>query len=343
MRNKINKSSIVYISCSVLLVFLFVSNIIFGSVSISLKDIIDVLTGNDTDPKIRFIILSSRLPQAITALLAGAALSISGLLLQTLFRNPLASPSILGISSGAGLGVAFVTLFMGSYLSGILSGIAIVSGALIGATVVLVIILLVSTIVRNNVMLLIVGMMVSYLATSAVSLLSFYSSAEGIASYVMWGMGNFSSVTGNDMPLFAILIISGLIVSILLIKPLDTLLLGERYAENLGVNIVSVRIASLCVTGLLAAVVTAYCGPISFIGLAVPHIARMGSGSSSHVKLIPMSILLGGVISLSCNLLTVVSGDGTIIPINVITPLMGAPVILYVILNKNKSSYFRSN
>lgn len=338
-----NKHIVVtYVVSSVLLVLLFGANIIWGSVAIPFSSVVDILMGGNSQiDSYQIIVRMSRLPQATTALLAGAALAVSGLMLQTLFSNPLAAPSILGISSGAGLGVAVVMLFIGGgQVMGFFGNLAIVSGALVGAMAVLGLILLFSSIVKSSVMLLVVGIMVGYIATSAVSLLSFFATTDSVASYVVWGFGDYSSVNSQTLPFFATTILLGLAGSLLLIKPLNALLLGERYSRNLGLNVSMARILVLLITGLLTAVVTAFCGPIAFIGLAVPHIARLVTGTSNHTFLLPITIIMGSAISLLCNLLTVTLGGDTLLPLNVITPLLGAPVIIYVVLNKKKIAYF---
>lgn len=339
----VNKNiTVSYIFSGIALVLLFVANIIWGSIAIPLSSVIDILMGGNSEPEsYQIIVRLSRLPQATTALLAGAALAVSGLMLQTLFSNPLAAPSILGISSGAGLGVAVVMLFIGGgQVMGFFGNLAIVSGALVGAMAVLGLILFFSTIVRSGVILLVVGIMVGYIATSAVSLLSFFATKDSVASYVVWGFGDYSSVNTQTLPFFATSILLGLIGSVLLIKPLNALLLGEQYSRNLGLNVAQSRVFVLVITGLLTAVVTAFCGPIAFLGLAVPHIARLATGTSNHVFLLPITLIMGGAISLLCNLLTVTLGGNTLLPLNVITPLLGAPVIIYVILNKKKIAYF---
>ena len=324
---------------------LFIGNLFWGSVSIPASAVWDICLGNEVEKSSwSYIVLQSRFPQAVTAFFAGAALAVSGLMLQTAFNNPLAGPSILGINSGASLGVALVMLFLGGSLGSLgsfaLSGtMAVLAGAFIGAVLILGIIILFSTIVRSNVMLLIVGIMVGYITSSAISLLNFFATAENVF-YTLWGMGDFSGISVERLPFFCIAVTVGLVLSLLLIKPLNALLLGERYAENLGVNVRRVRIVLLLTTGLLTAVVTAFCGPISFIGLAVPHIARLVLGSSNHKILLPVTILIGAVIALICNLLCVLPGEAGIIPLNAITPVLGAPVIIYVIVNQKKIQYF---
>lgn len=323
----------------VLVLILFVLNMMVGAVNIPVRNVLNILMGGMGDRDAwRYIILQSRLPQALTAILSGGALAMSGLMLQTAFRNPLADPSIFGISSGAGLGVALVMLLMGGTLS---TGVFTITGfaavfiaAFIGAMVVILIILFFSSIVRNHVMLLIIGIMIGYLSASAISLLNFFATEEGVKSYLVWGLGNFGGVTMEQMPIFAAVTIIGIMMAMLLIKPLNALLLGDKYAQNLGVNIVIVRNALLIITGVLTAIVTAFCGPISFIGLAVPHVARLWVKTDDHIVLMPATLLSGSVIALVCNLLCVLPGDAGIIPLNAVTPLMGAPVIIYILLKQ---------
>ncbi|MEG2758682.1 MAG: iron ABC transporter permease [Rikenellaceae bacterium] len=336
-------NTLIFIGVFIVLMLLFVVNLLCGSVNIPMSDVVDTVFGNAEIGGVNdVIIMSSRLPQATTALLSGAALAVSGLMLQTLFTNPLADPSILGVSSGASLGVAAVMLISGGsiYALGLFGYMAVVLAALVGAMAVLAIIILFSTKIKSNVMLLVVGIMVGYIAGSMVTLLNFNARAEGVVSYLIWGMGDFSGVSQERLPMYALFIVVGLLVSFLLIKPMNALLLGERYSMNLGVNIRRTRIFLLLATGILTAIVTAFCGPISFIGLAVPHIARLIFNTSNHKILIPSTILLGAAVALLCNLLTNVISAGEVIPLNVVTPIIGAPVIIYVIVNKKKIAYF---
>lgn len=331
-----------YITLSIVVLLLFVANICLGTISIPIGDLIATILGNGTNETHNIIILSSRLPQAITALFSGAALAVSGLMLQTLFNNPLAAPSILGVSSGAGVGVAIVMLLLGGNIAGFGIGgqLAVVFGSMVGAMSVLAIILLFSLKVKDSVMLLIVGIMVGYIATSVVSLLSYLGTTEGVYTYVMWGMGNFSAVSSSNINYFVGFITFALVVAFLLTKPLNGLLLGESYCENLGINITRARVMILVATGILTSVVTAFCGPISFLGLATPHIARLMIGSSNHKALLPVTTLIGAAMALLCNLISTTAGGGMLIPLNVITPFLGAPVIIYVIVNRNKIPYF---
>ncbi len=336
---------ITVIALTLVLVLLALACLAFGSVDIPVDRIVDILSGRGSGNKAwDIIILQSRIPMIATAALAGAALSISGLLLQTTFNNPLAGPSILGVSSGAGLGVAIVILALGGSLGGLLgenmgSYMAILVGALLGAGAVLVVLIAFSAIVRSNTMLLIIGILVSYLTSSVVQLLNSVATEEGVHNYVAWGFGNFSGVSVAQMPVFAGIIVLALIASALMVKPLNAMLLGSRYARNLGVNVTRSRNVLLLITGVLTAVVTAFCGPIGFIGLAVPHIARLSLGTSNHSRLIPATILAGADIALLCALVSVNNPHG-IIPINAITPIIGVPIILYIILNRRRIQYF---
>ena len=326
---------------SVAVVALFFSNLIYGSVDIPFDKVVDILFGNGAEKASwQFIILESRLPQAVTALLSGMALSVSGLMLQTAFRNPLADPSIFGISSGAVLGAALVMLLFGGSVSAgavSLSGFAAVFlGAFLGAMSVMAIVLAFSVFVRNSVMLLIIGIMIGYISSSAISLLNFFATEEGVKSYLVWGMGSFGGVSFSQLPVFSTVTLTGLACSLLLVKSLNIILLGKSYAENLGVNTAMVRNLLLVVTGLLTAVVTSFCGPVSFIGLAVPHIARMIVRTSQHGVLMPVTMLSGATIALLCNVVCTLPSSGGIIPLNAVTPILGAPVVIYVILRMKK-------
>lgn len=332
-----NKGTLYCLALALAVTVLFVLNIFVGSVSIPSADVVRILLGDNEEvkPSWCFIVLQSRLPQAVTATLAGGALAVSGLMLQTAFRNPLAGPSIFGINSGAGLGVALVMLLLGGSLTAgsiSVSGFAaVLAAAFVGAMAVMAVIFFFSTVVHNNVMLLIIGIMIGYIANSVISLLNFFATDEGVRSYMVWGMGSFGGVSVDMMPCFVSVTLLGLTGSVLLIKPLNALLLGDRYAANLGINIVRTRNWLLVVTGLLTAIVTAFCGPVAFIGLAVPHIARLLLATDNHRSLLPATILCGSVVALACNLICFLPGETGVIPLNAVTPIMGAPVIIYVI------------
>ncbi len=342
-KNRHIKLSIFLITAIALL---FLANLFFGSVNIPLTAVWNIITGGIPEKRAwGHIVLESRLPQAVTAMFAGGGLAVSGLLLQTAFRNPLADAGILGISAGASLGVALVLLFFGGFIGGISafdfsSSMMVVSGAFAGAALILGIILGFATVVKNNIMLLIIGIMVGYLTSSVISLLKYWSTSENVFSYTIWGLGDFSGVPLTQLPFFCIAVSAGLFISVLLIKPLNAWLLGERYALNLGVSVKTVRIILLFCAGILTAVTTAYCGPVSFIGLAVPHIARLILGTSDHKSLLPVTILSGSCMALLCNLICVLPVFSGALPLNAVTPILGAPVIIYVIVNQKRIQYF---
>ncbi len=330
-----------YIALAVLLLLLFALNISLGSVYIPFKVVLKWMLGMQIDNEIwNNILLKSRLPQSITALLAGAGLAAGGLQMQTLFRNPLAGPSILGISSGAGLGVAVVVLLFGAIQGISLSGLGwvgsltITAAAFIGAFGVLLIILFLAQRLKNNAMLLIVGIMVGYASSAIVGLLQFISSKEDVQSFVLWGLGSFNNLSWDKHIIFIPMVALGLVGSLFLIKPLNVLLLGENYAANLGLNIKRSRLSILLVTGLLTATITAFCGPIAFLGLAVPHLSKGIFKTADHSVLIPAVMLFGGALALLCHLIARLPGfDGTL-PINAVTSLIGAPIVIYVILKR---------
>ena len=331
-----NNTIVLSLALSFCICLLLMLNLLVGSVAIPTHDVLAILCGQDVGkPSWQFIILQSRLPQALTALLCGAALSTSGLLLQTSFQNPLAGPSIFGINSGAALGVALVMLLLGGSVSTALFSVggawAVLLAAFVGAMAVTGIIFMFAQWVKSSVMLLIIGMMIGYLASSAIALLNFFATQEGVKSFTMWGMGNFGGVSLSQLPMFTGAIVVGLVGSVLLIKPLNALLLGETYARNLGVNVRSVRSWLLVITGWLTAVTTAYCGPVAFIGLAVPHLARLVIGTDNHLQLLPITMAMGALIALLCQLVCVLPGSQGILPLNAVTPLIGAPVIIYII------------
>ena len=318
----------------VLLLLLFALNIFTGAVDIPFSGVWQVLWGDCPNEMWRLIVVETRLPQAVVALLAGAAISVAGLILQTLFNNPLAGPEVLGINSGAGLGVALVMLLsQGAFVAGAVGGfVAVLSGAFIGALLVISLILSLSALLRNRLYLLIAGVAISYLVSSVISVLNYFATSEGVHSFMIWGMGGFGAVSMAQMPWFAVPLLLLLAVALLMMKPLNALLLGDDYASNLGVDVMKSRVVLLAVAGLLTAVVTAFCGPVAFIGLAVPHIARLFLKTNNHNCLLPATILLGSSVALLCNLITLLPGESGLLPLGAITPLVGAPVIIYVVL-----------
>lgn len=319
---------------------LFMAGLMTGSVSIPCSAVWRVLIGEDegVSDSWRFIILESRLPQMITAMLSGACLATAGLMMQTVFRNPLAGPDVFGINGGAGLGVALVMLLAGGSVTlgtlGVTGNVAILAAAFAGAMAVMAIILFSSTLVRDGVMLLVIGIMVGYLSSSVVTLLNYSATEQGIRSFMLWGMGSLDGVTPSLLPLYVTITLAALVLSLLMVKPLNLLSLGDNYARNLGLNTRRARNYALLLTGLLTAVVTAYCGPIAFIGLAVPHIARLLTVTDDMRRLLPITMLTGAVVTMACHLLCFVPGEAGMLPLNAETPLIGAPVIIYVIIRK---------
>jgi iron complex transport system permease protein len=324
-----------------LLVVLFLLRLAVGSVAIPLQDVIAVLTGGEAEkPVWQTIILEYRMPQALTAILAGAALGISGLLMQTLFRNPLADPFILGVSSGASLGVALVVLAMGSVTMKFLTGLSFIgdltlaAAAIIGSSFVLLAVLVVSRRIANGMVLLILGLLFSYMTSAVVNLLLYFSIPERIQAYINWTFGSFSEVTWGQMPIVAPVILIGLACAFLLSKPLNALLLGEDYAWSLGINVRQIRTIVIIITALLAGTVTAFCGPIGFIGIAVPHLCRGLFGTADHRILIPTTIVMGAAVALAAALVSSVPGSNVILPLNTVTAAIGAPVVIWVILRR---------
>ncbi len=327
----------------VLIVLLFVLNLLLGTVQIPVRSVCRILLGGQGEGEIwRNIVLSSRVPQALTALMAGAGLAVSGLQMQTVFHNPLAGPSVLGISNGASLGVACVVLFSGSFggvaLSrlGYIGDVAMSVAAVVGAVAVLGLIAFISQKVRDNVTLLIIGVMIGYLANAVIGVLKFFSAEEDVKAYVVWGLGSFARVSGGQMVLFVCLMVVLLPLSMLLSKTMNLLLLGDAYARNLGLNVRRSRLLVIVSSGVLVAIVTAYCGPIMFIGLAVPHLARALFRSSDHRILMPGTMLAGGALALVCNLLARMPGFEGALPVNSVTALVGAPVIASVLFRRTR-------
>lgn len=338
---RVSKFIVLFVSIAVLLVV----NLLIGSVKIPMAEVCRILCGANDNEIWTNIVINSRLPQALTAIVAGAGLAVSGLQMQTVFRNPLAGPSVLGISNGSALGVAFVVL-----LSGRLGGVALSRlgyigeaamsvAAILGALAVLLLILWVSQKVRGNVTLLIIGVMIGYLANAIIGVLKFLSPEEDVKAFVVWGLGSFSRVSGDEMLLFVCLMCVLLPLACLLVKPMNLLLLGDRYAANLGLNVRRARMLVIISSGVLVAIVTAYCGPIMFIGLAVPHLARTLFRSSDHRILMPATALCGSVLALLCNFIARMPGFEGALPVNSVTALVGAPVIAAVLFGKRRNDY----
>lgn len=337
-------TSLLMLLLAVSIIVLLILNLLLGTVSIPVGDVINILLGGECDNRIwTNIILKSRLPQSLTAAMAGAGLAVSGLLMQTVFRNPLAGPSVLGISSGASLGVACVVLLSGSIggvaLSklGVVGEVTITLSAIVGSLLIMALITYVAQKVRGNVTLLIMGVMIGYIANAIIGVLKFFSAEEDIRAYVIWGLGSFSRVSGGQTTVFIVLMLILLPTSFFLIKTLNLLLLGDAYARNLGLNIKQARLLVIGCSGVLVAVVTAYCGPIVFLGLAVPHICRGLFRTSNHATILPASLLAGASLALVCNLIARLPGFEGALPVNSVTALVGAPVVMWVLFDKRKN------
>lgn len=327
----------------ILIPILAIINLGLGSVPIPASEVFRILFGDGSDSEVwTNIVLMTRLPQTLTAIACGAGLAVAGLEMQTVFHNPLAGPSVLGISSAASLGVAFVVLLSGTIGGGFMTqfgffgNTALTLAAIIGAMSVMAIIVYLSQRVRGNATLLIVGVMIGYIASAIIGVLKYFSSEEDIRAYVIWGLGSFARVTGGQVYVFVGLMSILLPLSMLLAKPLNMLLLGEMYAVNLGLNIKRTRLLIISSAGILTAIVTAYCGPIMFLGLAVPHICRGLFRRSDHRILLPASLFCGADLALICNLIARLPGFEGALPINSVTALIGAPVALWVLLRRKK-------
>lgn len=318
---------------------LIILSVALGTVSIPFVDILRIFMGHEPpEMSHQLIIWQSRLPTTLTAILAGAGLSVSGLLLQSLFRNPLAGPSVLGITSGASFGVALVMLLAGGI--GILPfwGVQVLStlAAVAGSMVILGILLIALRKINNNITILILGLMLGYAVSSAVSILEMFAGKEALQNYVFWGFGSFSGLNWTQMAVLASVVILTLLAAITLLKPLNALMLGERYATSLGVGVNAVRNRIVVASGILAAIVTAFCGPVAFLGMAVPHLARWIFKTSDHRVLFPATLLLGMNTALLCDLIARIPGYDLVLPLNAVTALLGAPVVLIIILKNNK-------
>ncbi len=323
----------------------FILDIVTGSVSIPLVEVVKILGGGEgTDASWRSIVLLFRLPRALTALTAGIGLSIGGLSMQTLFRNPLAGPSVLGINAGANLGVAMVILFVGTGGSGLLTGgfslwtkTFITLAAVAGGGAVLLMILLISHYIGSVTLILLFGLMFGYLANSVVTLLIHFASAGQVQAYIQWTFGSFSSTSWGDLALLLPIITLLMVPAVLLIKPLNALLLGETYARSMGVSILRVRIVIITITAVFAGVITAFCGPVTFIGVAVPHMARGLMNTSDHRSVLPATILLGICTALLADLISHTPGSPGVLPLNAVTALLGVPVVIWVLVRRSRS------
>lgn len=326
------------------LLLLFLLNISLGSVKIPVADVVDSLTGGEASkPAWQYIITNYRLPKAITALLVGMGLSVSGLLMQTLFRNPLAGPYVLGLSSGASLGVAFVILGAG-ILPGVLgsfflSAYGIVIASTLGSLTVLLAVLVVAQRLKDTMAILIVGLMFGSFTGAIVGVLTYFSTAEQLQKFTFWSLGSLGNLPWDNIVILASVCILGLVLSAFCIKPLNALLLGERYARSMGINFARTRFLIIMATSLLAGSITAFAGPIAFVGLAVPHMAKLVFRTSNHLVLFWATLLTGAIIMLLCDILTQLPGSSFTLPVNAITSIIGAPVVIWLLLRRRKGVY----
>lgn len=341
-----DKREVVLLVCGlILLVLSFLALIMLGAVSIPIEEVFDTLFGKgDESSYIRTIVIQSRVPMAIAAACCGMTLSVAGLVMQTVFHNPLAGPSVLGISSGASFGVATLMLGAGGLWGVMMSEwqpVMTTLGAIGGSMMIIIILFIFSSSIKSGVSLLIVGLMISYLCSSGISLLNYFSPADEIRNYLVWGLGSFNSLRLSAAVWLLTLSIASLLPLLFYIKPLNALLLGERYLESVGYSVRNIRGGLLIVTGCLVAIPTAFCGPIGFIGLIVPHLCRLLFKTSNHQQLLPACVVYGALVSLICALLGVIpSASFGVLPINVITPVIGVPVILYLLVNRKRLPYF---
>lgn len=335
------KYTLLFILLMIGTIALFILNISLGSVSIPLKEVFKSLTGGTSSKETwQYIIINYRLPKAITAVLAGAGLSVSGLLMQTLFRNPLAGPYVLGLSSGSSLGVAFVilgaSLVQGFFGSILLSQYGIMVASCGGSLLVLAAVLVVSQRLRDTMAILIVGLMFGSFTSAIVGVLSYFSTAEQLQKFTFWTLGNLGNLSWNSVAILAVAVFAGLCLSIISIKPLNALLLGENYAKSLGLNYSKAKLVIIFATSILAGSITAFAGPIAFVGLAVPHIAKLAFRTSDHRVLFWATLLFGAMIMLLCDIAAQVPGTDITLPINAITSIIGAPVVVWLMLKKRK-------
>ncbi|MDX9772126.1 MAG: iron ABC transporter permease [Bacteroidales bacterium] len=337
MRGRSTRMTLMMIGLSMLMVMLFFADVLMGSTRLEASDVMRSLFGHGT-PGGEIIVMQFRLPKALTAILAGAAMSVSGLLMQTLFRNPLAGPDVLGVSSGAGLGVALTLLTLTPLISlpagSPLTGWGLILAAWGGAGIVMMIIMVVSTRMRDIMTVLIVGLLLASAISAVVSLLQYFSNEARLRTYVIWTMGNLGNISYPQIRALALATTAGMAISILMVKPLNAMLMGETFSRTIGVRMERTRIILLAAASILAGSVTAFCGPLAFIGVAVPHIARLLLGTTDHRTLMPGVALCGAVVLLLSDLISSLPGGGHIIPVNTVTSLIGIPVVLWIILGR---------
>ncbi len=335
MRNKKH----IFLFLFILLIIVFVTDIFTGNAKISFSEGINALFGSSGNEITDEIIFNYRLPKAITALLAGSALSVAGLLMQTLFRNALAGPDVLGVSAGAGLGVALLTLLTGTSLYPVITSLGSMSQvvvAILGATLVLLLILGVSARINDSVTILVLGMIFGYVASAAITILQSFADPDSLKVFITWTFGSLGAVTWDKIPILFTLVISGVIVVFFLQKALNSLLLGEKYASSIGLNVKKLRVIIIVITAIITGAVTAFTGPIAFIGVVIPHFARSFFGTVNHKTIIPATLLLGAILLIFCDIISQVPISNRTLPINAVTAVFGAPMIVWIVLKRKK-------
>lgn len=339
--NTTNRNTLLFLFLSIGLVFLFLIDISLGAVAIPLKEVFNILIGSGASKSSwEYIIMDYRLPKAIVAIIVGMGLAISGLLMQTFFRNPLAGPYVLGLSSGASLGVALVILgsaFLPHFLSEfVLSSYGIVIASSLGSFAVLLAVLAVAQRLRDTMAILIVGLMFGSLTNALVGTLTYFSTAEQLQKFTFWSLGTLGNLSWTSIAILSVCVLIGLVLSLVSIKPLNTLLLGENYAKSLGLNYTKARFTIILATSILAGSITAFAGPIAFVGLAVPHIAKLVFQTSNHLILFWSTLLFGAMIMLICDSISQLPNSAIVIPINAITSILGAPIVIWLLIRKRK-------
>lgn len=335
MKSKTN----IFVVLVILLVVLIIVDIFTGNANISVYEGFSALFGTSENEIIDEIIFNYRLPKALTAIIAGAALSIAGLLMQTLFRNALAGPDVLGVSSGAGLGVAMLTLMGGTSLYPFIESLGSMAQVIVavgGATLVLLLILFVSSRINDSVTILVLGMIFGYVTSAAITILQSFADPDSLKLFITWTFGSLSSVTWAKMPILAVFVLAGIVAVFIIQKPLNSLLLGEKYAISIGMNVKHMRVLIIIITAIVTGVVTAFTGPIAFVGVVVPHFARSFFGTVNHRTIIPATLLLGSILLISCDIISQIPIANRTLPINAVTALFGAPMIVWIVLRRKK-------
>lgn len=332
------KTTYTFLILGLLFVIAILVDLTIGSVSIDINELLNFFNGNLSNEK-SVILNQIRIPKMLTAIFAGMSLSVCGILMQTLFLNPLAGPYVLGINSGANLAVSLVMLSTGSIINinnELISSITLQGAAIVGSSLMLLLMLSISKKFSQQAGLLLIGFMLSQFISAIQSLLEFFASPEQLKSFFSWNMASIGNTTLKDMPIFLIITLSGCFAAILLANKMDLLLLGENYSSTLGLNAQQLRLFIILITGLLAGITTAYCGPIAFIGIAIPHVSRLVFKTSLHLIIIPASMLIGAILLLFCDVICQLPNNGIILPLNVVTSFIGTPIIIYLILKSSK-------